>query len=417
MENMNQQQQHDFQHQEQTQKQNQQIRVCKHCNATLDEDMAFCPECGEKVGGEERICPICKTSSTSEFCPNCGQRLIPLVCTNCGKESFSDFCDECGTVLNVALQQMIQQPEQQIQQMSQEEAESIKREAEQSITPELQQFLKKIEEHRILLEERGYFNNREKRIIKVFGQNPLEVIEQSPEEKAFMTKMYEGLRKTVIARQKKDIDDKIRKLFPDLEDDSKIEEEKRKKAEQLKQEAEAKRLEMEKRYNELLAGVTDDVKKAQIAEQKRIEEERLRKEAEERERRRREEEERERQKRERQRKLARIRAEQEARDNAILGNYIYDGVWFDKLTVSSRSGSRISGTIYSSLKTSHGESVEKFTGNIVGNEITLNVIKADLSGAIRAYASFHGTIQDEIISGHWTFVGTSGIASVTYYKY
>lgn len=442
MENKNQQMQQIFQEQNRLQEHETNALVCKHCGAPLEEDQLFCSECGEKVGGEERICKICKTSTTSEFCPNCGSRVIPLICPNCGKESFSDFCDDCGTLLSKDLQQFLEQPAQEIQQMSQAEAEQIKNEAEKSITPELKQFLKKIEEHRILLEEREYFNKREKRIVKVFGQNPFELIEQSPEEKAFMTKMYEGLRKTVVERRNKEINDKLKQLFPDLEEDSKFEEEQKQKAEQLRLENEAKRAEMEKRYNELLSNVTNEVQKAKLAEQKRLEEERLRKEAEERERRRKEQEERERREseekerrikelevqqirerndRERlQRERERLILEQEARANAILGEYVGSlSRKTEYLKINSRSNNVISGVLYSDFY-SNGNSYEIFTGIINGNSIRLRVnrlIDETSFSRLNMYQNFNGTfINDCTIKGYWTSRGNS-IINVTYYKY
>lgn len=425
MENFNQQQNQNFQQYKQAQEQNLQenVAVCKHCGASLEDGQLFCSECGEKVGGEERICPVCKTSTTSEFCPNCGTRVIPVICPNCGKESFSDFCESCGTVINEQLQQFIEQPEQEIQQMSQVEAEQIKKEAEQSITPEVKQFLKKIEEHRILLEEREYFNKREKRIIRVFGQNPFELIEQSPEEKAFMTKMYEGIRKTVVERRNKEINNKLKLLFPDLEDDSKFEEEQKRKAEQLRLENEAKKAEMEKRYNELLSNVTSELQKAQLAEQKRLEEERLRKEAEERERRRKEQEERERkerEERERQREIARLREEQERRDNAILGEYICAfGRKTEYLRIKSRNGKSLTGVLYT-VYYDMSESFEKFYGEINEESIHLRVYELTHippSFSCYMYTDFYGSfINETSFSGYWNTEDYSVIRA-TYYKY
>ena len=422
MENINHQQQQNFERREQPNEQKPKIKVCKHCGATLDDDMAFCPECGEKFGGKERECPICKRSTTSEICPNCGSRVIPLVCPQCGKESCSDFCEDCGNIINVQLKQFIEQPQRQIRQMSQEKAEEIKNKARKSITPELRQFLNKIEEHRILLEEREFFNKREKRIIKVFGQNPFELIEQSPEEKAFMIKMYEGLRKIVVDRRKKLIDEKMKKHSP------KNEEEEAEKTDLLRKEVEAKRIEMEKRYNELLANVTNDVQKAQLAEQKRIEEERLRKEVEERERRRKEEErkqrEKERLRREKEEReleemmeYERIPMELEAEEEYVLGDYIYDGEWRDTLHIENRSGSEISGTACCSLKHKYGESTEEFIGTVYGSSISLRVTDFWAEGPVARYNNFKGTISDCTIDGYWTIEGKSAVAHVTYYKY
>ena len=427
MENYKQQQ--NFQHQEQAQDQNLQtnVAVCKHCGATLDAEEIFCPECGEKIDGEERFCPICKTSTTSEFCPNCGTRLIPLICPNCGKESYSDFCESCGNILNPQMQQFLEQPKQEIQQMSQEDAERIKKEAENFITPELKQFLNKIEEHRILLEEREYFNKREKRIIKVFGQNPFELIKQSLEEKAFMTKMYEGLKKVVVERRNNEINDKLKQFFPDLEEDLKFEEEQKQKAEQLRLENEEKRAEMEKRYTELLANVTNEVQKAQLAEQKRLEVERLRKEAEERERRRKEQEEKERrerekrecEEREKQRELARLRLEQETREQTILGRYICIGADSrkDYLTIQTRHGSFLSGTLYLTGG-NRGDISATFSGTIKDNSchLELHEIYNYTDNWVLANSLQLSFIDESKLEGYCYFRGGT-IKQITYYKY
>mgnify|MGYP003301490367 CR=1 FL=1 len=82
-------------------------------------------------------------------------------------------------------------------------------------------------------------------------------IEEFKEEKAFMTKMYEGLKKTIVNRHKKIIDDKIKELFPDMEDDSKYEEEQKRIASK-EQSLEDKKASLERKEQSL------DDKKAQL---------------------------------------------------------------------------------------------------------------------------------------------------------
>ena len=81
--------------------------VCKQCGASLEADAQFCPECGGKVGGEERTCQFCQTLSASEFCPHCGRRVIPLPCPHCGAECLFDACENCGAIVNPALEAML----------------------------------------------------------------------------------------------------------------------------------------------------------------------------------------------------------------------------------------------------------------------------------------------------------------------
>jgi len=82
--------------------------------------------------------------------------------------------------------------------MSIEEEEKIEAEfkaLESNESAEFKTFQKKLVERQILLEERDYFNKREKRIIKAFGSNPFTLELPDPAEEAFRMKAYSALEK------------------------------------------------------------------------------------------------------------------------------------------------------------------------------------------------------------------------------
>jgi hypothetical protein len=109
--------------------------------------------------------------------------------------------------------------------MSAEESANIAAEfkaLEQNESPEFKAFQKKLIERQILLEERDYFNKREKRIIKAFGSRPFTLVLPDPEEEAFRMKAYAGLEKTVIERDQKAIEAELEKMFPPLPPAEKI---------------------------------------------------------------------------------------------------------------------------------------------------------------------------------------------------
>lgn len=49
--------------------------TCPHCNAPLEKNVKFCPECGGKIASEKH-CTQCgaKLAETAKFCPECGAK-------------------------------------------------------------------------------------------------------------------------------------------------------------------------------------------------------------------------------------------------------------------------------------------------------------------------------------------------------
>lgn len=429
--------------QAESRQQTSQIKRCAHCGAALDDDVLFCPECGEKIGGEQRVCPVCKYSTTSEYCPHCGYKIVPTICPNCKAESHYDFCESCGTILNKELEEHLKQVDsvEKPRQMTEEEAREIDRAIDASITPELKAFLKKVEEHQILLEERDYFNKREKRIVNVFGKGPVEFELPDPEEQAFMMKAYASLEKIVIERQKKALKEELEKLFPDMpeeeikniveEDPEAVAERQRQEEERQRKEAERlaelerQQKEMEQRYKAAMANISSELKTAQEHEKERLEEIR-RKQEEERKRleaeRKRLEEERRKQEAERRRQEEIARAKQEAEENKILGTYVGHPAGKGKteyFCINSRSGSRISGYLRTKWDGYSGYDYEYFSGTIYGKSIEVDINSWSLTTrqSVIPFSSFYGKIDDDgtHISGSWSW--SLGSQYTSYYKY
>jgi len=215
-------------------------------------------------------------------------------------------------------------------------------------------FQKKLIERQILLEERDYFNKREKRIIKAFGSQPFTLELPDPTEEAFRMKAYSALEKTVIEREEKAIEAELNKLFPPLPDTS--EEDAR------LVEIERTRAEMEQKFKETLANVNKEVADFQEAERKRLEEERRRLEEE---RRRKEEERRE---AERQREIERQRLEEERRQKRVNGKFYYHNNDFE-MTIQIAGMTR--GKAYYHCYVCNGNAYLDFNVNYDGTNVRL----------------------------------------------
>lgn len=291
--------------------------ICKKCNATIEAGLLFCTECGEKINGEERTCPICNVTSTSEYCSNCGYKLIPTNCPKCGTETHEEFCEKCGEILTPQLKFKIEQKKvaenKNIEKASPEIIKKYQKLENEKKSLEEETFIKKMQEHQILLEEKGYFNNRENRIIKKFGINIFGTKLLDPMETTYATKIYNSLKSSINERQLKLETEEQQRLFPEIYKKQLDEEKYNKELEEnYAVELKVKLEELEKKYKVALEKVTEEFNVSYEKEQERIrvEEERIRKEQEEKRRR---EEERIRRELEKQRRIEeeRIRKEQE----------------------------------------------------------------------------------------------------------
>lgn len=76
------------------------MKFCANCNKSFDDDLNFCPECGEKLLSKD-VCPKCGAAITEDdkFCPSCGFKLErQKVCPKCGEvlDDDAQFCPKCG---------------------------------------------------------------------------------------------------------------------------------------------------------------------------------------------------------------------------------------------------------------------------------------------------------------------------------
>jgi len=392
--------------------------LCRHCGAALDSEFPFCPSCGEKVDGGEYICEFCQTKTTKEFCPRCGRRVIPVPCPQCGTPAIYDICESCGAIINPVLEKaFVQEAPVELAVMSGEEAEKIEADfklMESNESVEFKAFQKKLIERQILLEERDYFNKREKRIIKAFGSRPFTLELPDPAEEAFRMKAYAALEKTVIEREEKAIEAELDKLFSlSPTADTSVEDARL-------AEIERNRTEMEKKFNEALANVNSEVDDFRREEErKRIEEERRRLEEEarrlEEERKRKEEE--ARREAERLREIERQRLEEERRRRRFQGNY-YHMSHNGMLTAELRIGSNRAECWYRC--TVCGRATIVYSVSIRGDNITLTGGRKQGDYCsfqeYKLVENYSGTVNSSgtILEGYWYNNGVS--VPIVFYK-
>jgi predicted amidophosphoribosyltransferase len=329
------------------QRQEEAARRCKYCGTDLGEDELFCPQCGEQLGGEENACQFCDTKTTQEICPHCGKRVVPLTCPKCGAPSLFDACENCGTLLNPALAAFLAEEKPAPQQMSEEEARKIEEEfKQQNESPEFEKFQKRLLERQILLEERDYFNKREKRIIQVFGAQPFSLELPDPKEEAFRMKAYAALEKTVLERQKKLLQEELERRFPEEKSPGAV-----------------------KSYQDVLGQVESEVEAFKISEEKK-------------------------------------RLEREMFENRILGTYYHGkpGVDYEYIKLQFKSTSYAEGVHHCS---SHGNSYGTFTVTYDGYNISLACSSLSSKGCPLLHSElcrgFQGTVNQAgtVISGYW----------------
>lgn len=238
------------------------IKHCDECGATLSADDSFCPECGAKIGGEKKECKWCGCFTSRIICPECGKRVLPQICSKCGKENFFDICEQCGNILNKRLLQAVEKKRESVKEMSVQSAESIKKEFEKAETPELAAYRKRIKNHEILLAEKRFFDEREKRITEAFGENVTAIKYPDPAETKFLQEAAQFIKKDALRRQQKEIEANLEAKFPEAKS---------------KKDAQAELLAMVKKREEMqkqqmtegLAALEEEIEKAEAIERER----------------------------------------------------------------------------------------------------------------------------------------------------
>lgn len=142
-------------------------RVCISCSCVNDSDSFFCQECGIKFEGSGKPCPVCGEFNSGVYCSFCGSNTEGYLCPSCGAEGYCDFCQECGTAVTQFAVELLQNdpdmPEYK-KILSDAEVEQIKKTMLGSISSDALKEIEKSRQRIILLKEREYFDEREKRI-------------------------------------------------------------------------------------------------------------------------------------------------------------------------------------------------------------------------------------------------------------
>lgn len=391
----------DFQIQQQKkeqERQNKQKEVlhCKKCTSVLSKDDVFCPECGEKIGGQENKCIWCGFLTTKTVCPDCGKRIFPQTCSKCGKETYFDICEQCGQVLNQNLILTQAEEKVEVKEMSNERAEEILKEFEALENPELEYFRKQIKEHEILLAEKQFFDEREKRINETFGENQTAIKYPDPEETQFLQEASKGIRQAALQKEQEQIQEELEKKFPGVKS---LEEEHEDLLALIKQREEL----LQNALDETSSKLDSEIKAAEEKRQRKLEE--LKRRIEE--------------QRKREEEIAREkrRLELEAFRNRVNGSYV-DSSYGEELRIILDVGVNGNLTIKTIEKYDKNYHRQKFasaicvttgTGYLNGNTVTFtseeyffpnnphNLKKDDFLHNFRGTINSSGTV----LSGYW----------------
>ncbi|PIC63442.1 hypothetical protein CSV79_11650 [Sporosarcina sp. P13] len=79
-------------------------KACQHCQATINADAKFCPQCGKSAFAEKATCINCDAQipKDAKFCNVCGTAQISeKKCSKCSHANLPNakFCAECGETL------------------------------------------------------------------------------------------------------------------------------------------------------------------------------------------------------------------------------------------------------------------------------------------------------------------------------
>ncbi|HOP31383.1 MAG TPA: hypothetical protein PKZ64_17560 [Spirochaetota bacterium] len=219
-------------------------RICRSCSHINDAEAMFCEECGAGFDSIEKPCPVCGEMNSGVYCVFCGSNTAGFTCVKCNTLQYTDFCLNCGTPLSDMAREMEKENEEpaELQVMSEQEAHAIIQELNDSLTPEMQKEFEKKRQRLILLKEREYFDEREKRIEDYKSSRGIKVKMLSAEDMEQVKKTVERLR-GFVAEESERVDEVV-----------KVREETARKEEEERQRLEKERREREI-YNNRIAGI------------------------------------------------------------------------------------------------------------------------------------------------------------------
>lgn len=152
---------------------------CERCGHLNDGDSHFCEQCGSNLKKVTKNCPVCGEPTIGEYCEFCGASIDGNKCPNCNTINYYDFCSQCGKPLTATAEELVFTNASEIPSkgiLSDEEVEKVKMKIFSDLSEEMQKQIEKNRQRIILLKEREYFNDREKRIEQYYSFSQMKKI-------------------------------------------------------------------------------------------------------------------------------------------------------------------------------------------------------------------------------------------------
>jgi hypothetical protein len=251
--------------------------VCRVCQSSLEEGDEFCSVCGTAVAPRVSICRVCSTENSGDVCGRCGTPVRQITCQHCGKEAEGDFCASCGKAITDLGREFIENVNQAVEPKIIQIGGS--QELKNSLLSELGEDFAQREERRIekivLLRERQFFQEREKRVEEFFKSGIVHF--QRMEDKEIL-KIRERIEKSsgYLSRQLKEKEEREAEERR-IAEEFRLAEEKRKEEERIArekyEEQERVRKEEERVLQERILAEEKKREEARLAEEKRVQEE------------------------------------------------------------------------------------------------------------------------------------------------
>jgi len=202
-----------FQHKKQPEQEDlkkSQIIQCS-CGHENEPGALFCENCGTGSDQPKRECPFCGELNSGIYCELCGANIEGVICKQCNTLQHFAFCSGCGEPMSDIALELVKSSTESITvtEMSEQKVLSIMAELHDSLTPQMQKEQEKKRQRIILLSEREYFNEREKRIEEYYSRDNYRVININPEDMKEIKKLINRL-KGFAASENKRVDEVIK---------------------------------------------------------------------------------------------------------------------------------------------------------------------------------------------------------------